>query len=227
MNGAATLSAVRTGLCARLCALRGFCCSWAPLCVSSAARQLADPQVAGWRRRDQQPLRRRAPPTLSSLVPVWLALLQLATWPNKDCKSSCWRRGAASAGGEQVVLLASFPPFTCPKDVRADNTVYCPGSRPVPQPASLCPQSRRTWTRELPAGGGKTVKVEMGAAWVHGLVNNPIVPLAKQAGVSLAAEITDYENNVLYLSDGREASGAQETRWAHGWGRAVCPSLKL
>ncbi|KAL4448490.1 hypothetical protein ABPG75_005709 [Micractinium tetrahymenae] len=71
----------------------------------------------------------------------------------------------------------------------------------------------RTWTQELPAAGGKKVRVEMGAAWVHGLVNNPIVTLAKQAGVSLAARVTDYENAVVYLPNGKEASAAQETRW--------------
>ena len=56
----------------------------------------------------------------------------------------------------------------------------------------------------------------MGAAWVHGLINNPIVALARQAGVSLAAKITDYENTVLYLPNGREASESQETRWVGG-----------
>ena len=76
---------------------------------------------------------------------------------------------------------------------------------------------RRTHTVEL-AGKAGNIKVDLGASWIHGLTGNPLVALAGQAGVALAKQPTDYENSVLYLPDGREASDAQWLKWV-----AACP----
>lgn len=62
---------------------------------------------------------------------------------------------------------------------------------------------------ELDAGGGRKVKADLGAGWIHGVDNNPVVALAEQAGVALAKD-TDYDNNQLWLWDGKEVSTAQE-----------------
>lgn len=98
--------------------------------------------------------------------------------------------------------------------------------QPVPQNCLLCaplpphagqrlhlpPPSDSCWTRELTAAGGGKVNAELGAAWVHGITGNPIVQLARQAGVSLAAKPTNYENAWLYLANGDEPTSAQEAK---------------
>ena len=75
------------------------------------------------------------------------------------------------------------------------------------QPAPCC---CRCWTVQLDAGGGSKVAVDLGAGWVHGLTDNPIVQLAQQANVALASQLTDYDKSQLWLWDGTEVSAAQE-----------------
>ena len=81
--------------------------------------------------------------------------------------------------------------------------------RPAADPSSH-PPPRRVWTGSLTNGSGQKVPVDLGAGWIHGLTGNPLVALAQQAGVALPSKKTNYDNNQLYLWDGRRASGAQE-----------------
>lgn len=81
----------------------------------------------------------------------------------------------------------------------------CPSPPPPPPPASRC------WTAELAGKNGK-VKADLGAGWIHGLTNNPITALAKQAGVPLAKVASDYEDTVTFLPNGNEATAAQDNK---------------
>lgn len=72
------------------------------------------------------------------------------------------------------------------------------------------PLLRRCWSYQLTNASGRRVTVDLGAGWIHGKTNNVLVTLARQAGVSLPTKNTNYDNNVLYLASGREASDAQE-----------------
>lgn len=65
----------------------------------------------------------------------------------------------------------------------------------------------RCWTKEL-AG----ISADLGAAWIHGLTDNPLVPLASSANVALASKLTNYNSNWLFTSTGAEATTAQEDR---------------
>jgi len=56
------------------------------------------------------------------------------------------------------------------------------------------------------------VPVELGAAWVHGTRGNPLVPLARDAGLPLIA--TDYDNAVVRDTVTGRPSAAAERRWA-------------
>ena len=56
------------------------------------------------------------------------------------------------------------------------------------------------------------VKADLGAGWIHGITNNPITALAKQAGVPLAKVASDYEDTVTFLPNGNEATAAQDNR---------------
>ena len=44
--------------------------------------------------------------------------------------------------------------------------------------------------------GGKTTPADLGAAWIHGVVGNPITTLVGQAKVALS-KATNYENDIL------------------------------
>lgn len=76
----------------------------------------------------------------------------------------------------------------------------------------LAPSSlpRRCWSSTLATASGGNVTVDLGAGWIHGQTDNVLVTLAQQAGVVLPTRKTNYDNNALYLWDGREASDAQE-----------------
>lgn len=62
----------------------------------------------------------------------------------------------------------------------------------------------RIWTDRTTLGA----PVDLGASWIHGATGNPISALAGQAGI--ATRPTDYENNVLYRSNGSEASDSTQ-----------------
>lgn len=66
----------------------------------------------------------------------------------------------------------------------------------------------RTATAAATGGG---YPLELGAAWFHGTTDNPLVPVAAAAGVSLASRPTRWGNTQLYLWDGRPATDAQES----------------
>lgn len=65
----------------------------------------------------------------------------------------------------------------------------------------------RVWTTNLTANG-KTFPIELGAMWIHGVSGNPLVALAKAAGVALQAKDTNYDNSVLYYASGKEVPDA-------------------
>lgn len=55
----------------------------------------------------------------------------------------------------------------------------------------------RVWTSHV----WSDIPVDLGASWIHGVNNNPLTKLADQIGV-IRAE-TDYDNAILYGTDGR------------------------
>ncbi len=60
-----------------------------------------------------------------------------------------------------------------------------------------------------------TVPVDLGAGWIHGVQGNPIQRLAVAAG--LPTQVTDYNNLILYDTDGRSLSAAAtEDLYAEG-----------
>lgn len=63
----------------------------------------------------------------------------------------------------------------------------------------------RVWTVRDPARG---LALDMGASWIHGVTGNPIAALARELG--LATQPTNYDNNLLFDTDGVEASAALE-----------------
>ena len=65
----------------------------------------------------------------------------------------------------------------------------------------------RIWSNE--AWG---VPVELGAAWIHGTGGNPIVPLARAAGLGLVP--TDYDDAVVRDTMTGRPSAAADARWA-------------
>jgi len=64
----------------------------------------------------------------------------------------------------------------------------------------------RTWSVRH-----KSVLLEMGASWLHGLENNPLVPLARKEGLSLLAP-TDWNHNVSYDDAGEVIEDIAELR---------------
>ncbi|KAA3648258.1 MAG: FAD-binding protein [Chloroflexi bacterium] len=60
----------------------------------------------------------------------------------------------------------------------------------------------RVWTSRK----WEDIPVDMGASWIHGVRGNPITELANQAGVKRVE--TDYDDLILYNTDGQEASDA-------------------
>ncbi len=57
----------------------------------------------------------------------------------------------------------------------------------------------RTWT-----DSSLGLPLDLGASWIHGIKNNPMTELAKRFGADTAP--TDYENGILFDSDGSELS---------------------
>ena len=57
----------------------------------------------------------------------------------------------------------------------------------------------RTWTDSFLG-----LPLDLGASWIHGIKNNPMTELAKRFGADTAP--TDYENGILFDSDGSELS---------------------
>lgn len=57
----------------------------------------------------------------------------------------------------------------------------------------------RMWTEQLLAKG-ELVNVDLGAGWVHGDKNNPLLALLKQSKVDLAPRFTDFELSETFLN---------------------------
>ncbi len=57
----------------------------------------------------------------------------------------------------------------------------------------------RTWTNS-----SLGLPLDLGASWIHGIKNNPMTDLAKRFGANVVP--TDYENGILFDSDGSEVS---------------------
>ncbi len=68
----------------------------------------------------------------------------------------------------------------------------------------------RTWTVTPNDASGQPIFIDLGASWVHGVIGNPIVPLAKAANVPLSAKTTNYDNDQMYNSNGKPSTTAQE-----------------
>ncbi len=60
----------------------------------------------------------------------------------------------------------------------------------------------RTWT-----DSSLGLPLDLGASWIHGITGNPITKLAKEFNAETAP--TDYENGILFNSDGSEISDAE------------------
>ena len=64
----------------------------------------------------------------------------------------------------------------------------------------------RVWT-DRPWDGAA---LDLGASWIHGVSQNPLMALAKQHSIRTAS--TDYESLILYTADGSEISAAREAK---------------
>ena len=60
----------------------------------------------------------------------------------------------------------------------------------------------RTWT-----DSSLGIPLDLGASWIHGIKNNPMTDLAKRFGANTVP--TDYENGILFDSDGSEISDSE------------------
>lgn len=63
--------------------------------------------------------------------------------------------------------------------------------------------------------GGYTVNV--GASWIHGIRGNPLIPLAKQAGVALSKELSNYDDSKTFYASGKPVSARAEAMYDTTW----------
>lgn len=76
----------------------------------------------------------------------------------------------------------------------------------------------RTWTVSHPKdAAGKSISIDLGASWIHGVTGNPFVPLAKAAKVPLSAKITNFDNSLMFNSNGAPLTPAQEDAQEAQW----------
>ncbi len=65
----------------------------------------------------------------------------------------------------------------------------------------------RIWTSSI----GDGIPVELGATWIHGIRGNPVYEIAESNRIATVG--SDYDNAVLYDTDGRRASPVDEGLW--------------
>lgn len=73
----------------------------------------------------------------------------------------------------------------------------------------------RIWTSHL----WSEIPVDLGASWIHGVSNNPLTKLADKIGI-IRAE-TDYDNSILYGTDGRVVSNDAELDMTHLFNKLI------
>ena len=59
--------------------------------------------------------------------------------------------------------------------------------------------------------------VNLGASWIHGIRGNPLVSLARQAGVPLSRSTTDYDDSKTYYGSGTPVPPKEESRYDATW----------
>jgi len=64
---------------------------------------------------------------------------------------------------------------------------------------------------------GKSVPVDLGASWIHGIKGNPLSRIAKSAKVALSSKTTNYENGVLYDQFGKEVPDYVDRKYSNNW----------
>jgi monoamine oxidase len=119
------------------------------------------------------------------------------------CCSSAARPAAerSSVAADVVVIGAGM------SGIAAANALKAKGITNVVVLESRDRIGGRVWTTNTTANG-KTFPVELGAMWIHGVSGNPLVALAKSAGVSLQAKDTNYDNSMLYYANGKDVPDA-------------------
>ncbi|MBE9070046.1 FAD-dependent oxidoreductase [Leptolyngbya cf. ectocarpi LEGE 11479] len=73
----------------------------------------------------------------------------------------------------------------------------------------------RVWTSHV----WPEIPVDLGASWIHGVEENPLTKLADQIGIVRAK--TDYDNAILYGTDGRVVSNDVEIDMIHLFNRLI------
>jgi len=73
----------------------------------------------------------------------------------------------------------------------------------------------RLYTLDTELPNGKRIAVDLGASWIHGDEDNPLVDVVKSSGLTVFP--TDYENGDLYYSDGSEVPSKAESRYKDTW----------
>jgi monoamine oxidase len=75
----------------------------------------------------------------------------------------------------------------------------------------------RTWTVSPKDAAGNLISIDLGASWIHGIVGNPLIPLAKSANVALSTKPTNYDNSEMFNSNGQPLTPAEEDAQEEQW----------
>lgn len=100
--------------------------------------------------------------------------------------------GGNSASGWQLITYRSIPIACFPQVLVLEGRDRIGG---------------RIWSAALPgAAPGSGRAVDLGAAWIHGIKDNPIHALAKQQGIAMTP--MNYESVSLYNASGQKVGTA-------------------
>ena len=107
----------------------------------------------------------------------------LATWAQSATSADVLIIGAGASGLAAASKLKS----------KGVNVIVLEGRNRV---------GGRTYTVNSKDADGNTIAINLGASWIHGVVGNPLVPLAKAANVPLSVKNTNYDNSDTYGYNG-------------------------
>jgi|CXWL01.1.fsa_nt_gi monoamine oxidase len=136
---------------------------------------------------------------MASRQPTRREILRTLLWAGGSLavNGRAWARARPADDADVLVLGAGIAGLTAARDLAAA------GLRVVVLEA----RDRvggRLWTDRTTA----SIPLDLGASWIHGIQGNPLVPLARRAGVRTSP--TDYDSLTRFDSQGRQLSPAAD-----------------
>ena len=130
----------------------------------------------------------------------FLKLLALALLGGSTGAFGGWRDKGVMRGGQRVLVIgAGLAGLAASRELkRAGHQVVVLEARDR--------IGGRIWT----SNKWPDLPLDLGATWIHGVTGNPITDLADQLGAKRL--VTSYERTVIYNTDGRLLSEAEESR---------------